>query len=156
MRHAAAVLVWLSAPAAAGAGLCETASGAPQPAAALLAAALAAGPAIHVERFDLRDRDGDGRADIVLMMRDESYNGAPVYDLTYYRGEAAGFCGRLVFSGRASLGGAPYDLTFGEMRGGYPDIRFRFDEADPASRTVRPATQIFRFDAGEDAYSQTG
>lgn len=138
--------------------LCATASGGPEPdAAALLAEKLVAaqdGSAVYVDRFDLQDRDGDGRADVLLLLRDESYDGNPVYGLTYYRGEETGFCGRQVFDGRAALGGRPTALKLGAITGGYPEIRFAFYAADPARRIASPVTQTFRFDPGTDAYAQ--
>ena len=139
--------------------LCETASGAPQPdPAALLAERLVAvqdGSAVYIERFDLHDVDHDGQNDISLMLRDESYDGNPVYSLIYYRGEATGFCGRLVFDGRSSLLGAPYELSLGEISAGYPQVSLTYQKADPTERSLTPAAESFSFSQEQDAYQQT-
>ena len=137
---------------------CETASGEaqPDPAALLAERQVAAqdGSAIYIERFDLRDVDHDGQSDIVLMLRDESYDGNPIYSLIYYRGEATGFCGRLIFDGRASLAAAPYELSMGPLDAGYPQISFDYQQADPAERSVTQTAERFSYSKEKDAYLQ--
>lgn len=158
MRRLALLIapLWLNGAAALASDMpCLTASGAPQPdPVALLAAATALeadGSAVYLDRFELRDFDGDGRADILILLRDESYDGNPVYGLTYYRGEAGGYCGRQVFDGLAALPGA-YELTLQDPTGGYPGVAFRYVEADPVRRTATPMLRRFRFDPESGAY----
>lgn len=138
--------------------LCETASGAPQPdPAALLAERLVAaqdGSAVYIERFDLHDVDHDGQSDIFLMLRDEGYDGNPVYSLIFYKGEAAGFCGRLVFDGRSSLLGASYELGVGQIDAGYPQVSFTYQKVDPTERSVTSAAERFFFSREQNAYQQ--
>ena len=131
MRHkwVTAIFGTLLAGPSAGFALCLTEDGLPASSLApIVETALTAhqdGSARYVHLLEITDFNADGLLDMILAVKDESYSGAPVFDLSYFQGTNEGWCGTAVASGLAALNSdVNVSITPAVKTGGAPTSPF--------------------------------
>ena len=162
MRHkwVTAIFGTLLAGPSAGFALCLTEDGLPASSLApIVETALTAhqdGSARYVHLLEIADFNADGLLDMILAVKDESYSGAPVFDLSYFQGTNEGWCGTAVASGLAALNSdVNVSITPAAKTGGFPDIAFHFTQVDLAQNTAMDEVFAYRYDDVAQQFQQT-
>lgn len=102
------------------------------------------GSNIYIHEFRLVDFDQDGKLDLLLIQRDESYDGAPLFSIKYYRGRPEGYCGLVVAQNLTALN---EDFTWQVTNNieGFPSFSVQYTEIDRTSMTTSLEHKSFKY-----------
>jgi len=109
------------------------------------------GSNVFIHEFRLYDYNADGKLDIVLVKRDESYDGSPIYSVKYYRGEAEGFCGVVV---APSLTALDENFVLNIIGGskGFPVFSMQYISLDRNADSTREIRETFSYNSDTQTY----
>lgn len=110
------------------------------------------GSNILIHEFRLFDFDKDGKLDLLVVLRDESYDGAPIFSIKYYRGEPEGYCGLIVAENLAALN-EDFVLQVTDEMEGFPSFTVQYTALNRANFTTSKVNESFKYLTENQMYS---